>query len=174
MNGDNADEGNIFRGAAAAPGVLDQLRAVAQEVMGEEGRDDLLDIYGLTDIDTLDRAETTERLTALAEDARFYLPSEEVSRVWPKAAFYHLTPKSPFWTSRFPGECFHTQDLLYVCERPSRRELISAIWKLRPSARGRGRGQPLARKRRDKVRLVAFHHWQGSVGSCFRGDRREF
>jgi len=114
MHGDNADEGNIFRGLASGSGVLEQLRSVAERVMKKQGCDELLDIYGLSNPAQLSKEEITARLTAIPEDARFFFLSEELARVWPKAAFYHLTPKSPFFTSRFPDECFHTQDLLYV------------------------------------------------------------
>jgi hypothetical protein len=114
MHGDNADEGNIFRGIAAAPGTMDLLRSTATDIMGQAGREEILDIYGLLEPEAVSKEENEAGLTALAEDARFYVPSDNLARVWPRAAFYHLTVKSPFWTSPFPDDCFHTLDLLYV------------------------------------------------------------
>jgi len=117
MHGDNADEGNIFRDAAARPGAFEDLKRVAKELMGEQGLNELLHIYGLNDEDVqrIDKPELACRLHRIPEDARFYLPSDELLRVWPKAAFYHLTARSPFRkTSVWPNDSYHTLDLLYV------------------------------------------------------------
>jgi hypothetical protein len=117
MHGDNADEGNIFRIPAARRGALDDLKSVATKTLGESGAEELLDIYRLKDalIEGIHPGELSSRLHRLPEDARFYIPSDELLRVWPNAAFYHLTAKSPFkTTSRWPDDCYHTQDLLYV------------------------------------------------------------
>lgn len=113
LHGDNADEGNIFREAARRPGALDELKIAAQSILGKEGCETLLQLYQLDRQAELTQEERAERLYRIPEDARFYLPSAELQRVWPKSAFYHLTAKSPF-ASRCEGDSFHTLDLLYV------------------------------------------------------------
>jgi hypothetical protein len=113
LHGDNADEGNIFREAASRPGALDDLRTAADSILGKEGCKTLLQLYSLDGPGELTQEEKAERLYRFPEDARFYLPSAELQRVWPKSAFYHLTAKSPF-ASRCEGDSFHTLDLLYV------------------------------------------------------------
>ena len=126
MHGDNADEGNIFRNAAAQPGAFERLKEVAKAVLGAQGLAELLDIYAMNDEDVLgmDTAQLAVRLYRIPEDARFYLPSDELVRVWPKAAFYHLTAKSPFRASSlWPNDSFHTLDLLYVRQASYRRPM---------------------------------------------------
>jgi hypothetical protein len=117
LHGDNADEGNIFREAANRPGALDDLRNAAKSILGKEGCETLLQLYQLDRAGGLTEEERAERLYRVPEDARFYLPSAELQRVWPKSAFYHLTAKSPF-ASRCEGDSFHTLDLLYVSGFP--------------------------------------------------------
>ena len=114
MHGDNADEGNIFRDAAASEGALDRLSTIARDILGEQAARELLDIYGLSDTASLDPSEVAWRLHRFPEDARFYLPSDKLIWVWPRAAFYHLDAKSPFASALWPKDCYHTHDLLYV------------------------------------------------------------
>lgn len=114
MHGDNGDEGNIFREPAARPGALEDLRKTATAILGKENCQTFLRLYGLDKAEELSDKERDWRLHRIPEDARFYLPSAELQRVWPKAAFYHLSAKSPFTTSRYASDSYHTLDLLYV------------------------------------------------------------
>ena len=135
MHGDNADEGNIFRQDACVPSIMENVVKVATSALGAEGTKELLNTYGLDD-DGLDQKQVGYRLHRFPEDARFYLPSDGVVSVWPKAAFYHLDVKSPLSSSLWPGDCFHTLDLLYVCSIQSKSSPL-AIWLFRrePGAR---------------------------------------
>ena len=112
LHGDNAHEGNIFRHNARQPDALDQFKRAATETFGQEGCTRLLDLYALSD--HLTPTELEHRLHQFPEDVRFYLPSNELQRAWPSSAFYHLSAVSPFSTSPWPGQSFHTLDLLYV------------------------------------------------------------
>lgn len=122
MHGDNADEGNIFREAASRPGVLDDLHRTAVAILGDHGGLELLKLYGLDEeqVQRITPQERDWRIHRFPEDARFYLPSAELQRVWPNAAFYHFGAKSPFGSSRFPDDSFHTLELLYVSTPPYR------------------------------------------------------
>jgi hypothetical protein len=112
LHGDNAHEGNCFRLSAQQPDALIRLRQVATEILGDEGCASLFRLYGLSDC--LGRDELAWRLHQFPEDVRFYLHSDELQRAWPDSAFYHLSAPSPFSTSAWPNESFHTLDLLYV------------------------------------------------------------
>ncbi len=114
MHGDNADEGNIFRDTAKNGNAMNDLVNVATEVLGEEGCNRLIAGYDLRDWVDLDVDERAHRLYRFPEDARFYLPSDELVAAWPGSAFYHLTARSPCQGSLFPHDSFHTLDLLYV------------------------------------------------------------
>jgi hypothetical protein len=114
MHGDNGDEGNIFREPAGRPGALEELRTTTTEILGEANCSEFLKLYGLDQAEDLTDEERSWRLHRIPEDARFYLPSAELQRVWPEAAFYHLEAKSPFTTSRYASDSYHTLDLLYV------------------------------------------------------------
>jgi hypothetical protein len=113
LHGDNAHEGNVFRHTARKPNALALLKQVASEILGNEGCARLIDLYELSD--DLDEEGLAWRLHQFPEDVRFYLHSNELQRVWPDSAFYHLSAPSPFNTSAWIGETFHTLDLLYVC-----------------------------------------------------------
>lgn len=117
MHGDNADEGNIFREDSRSPGKLDELSQAASEIRGEESARGLLKLYGLDEasLGTLGKKEVAQRIHRFPEDARFYLLSDRLRTVWPGAAVYHLTAKSPFKASRFPDDSYHELDNLYVC-----------------------------------------------------------
>jgi len=112
LHGDNAHEGNFFRLAAQQPDALNELRRTATLLLGSEDCAKLFEIYELSD--DLDRQELAWRLHQFPEDVRFYLHSDELQRAWPDSAFYHLSAPSPFTTSAWPKESFHTLDLLYV------------------------------------------------------------
>jgi hypothetical protein len=114
MHGDNADEGNIFRETAKKETTMSDLEAAATQVLGEEGYQRLMAAYGLQDWKNLDVDQRIHRLNRFPEDARFYLPSDELVATWPRGAFYHLTAKSPCQGSLYPDDSFHTLDLLYV------------------------------------------------------------
>jgi hypothetical protein len=114
MHGDNADEGNIFRSTARSTTTMCDLVRAATEVIGEKGCAELLIAYGLEEWARLDELERARRLCRFPEDARFYLPSDELQRAWPESSFYHLVAKSPCQGSLYPGDSFHTLDLLYV------------------------------------------------------------
>lgn len=116
MHGDNADEGNIFREDALAPTTRESLVGAAKEVLGDKAAQRLMRLYQI-DNDSLEgigRKETGRRIHRFPEDARFYVLSERLRTVWPSAATYHLTAKSPFKHSRFPTDSYHELDNLYV------------------------------------------------------------
>lgn len=114
MHGDNADEGNIFREAAGETSAMLALENIGESVLGRERLATVLNLYGLSEWRSLDAAERGERLCRFPEDARFYLPTDELQLAWPGSALYHFTAKSPFATSAFPGDSFHTLELLHV------------------------------------------------------------
>lgn len=114
MHGDNGDEGNIFRQASSLPAAMNDLKRTALQLLGPQPCAELLEVYGLGQSDLLSPDERSFRLHRFPEDARFYLPAAELYRVWPQAAFYHLSAKSPFASSRYANDSYHTLDLLYV------------------------------------------------------------
>ncbi len=114
MHGDNGDEGNIFRQTALPATAANSLEETATAVLGKAGKDRLLAAYGLDTWRDLDDATRADRLHRFPEDARFYLPSDVLQDAWPQAAFYHLAAKSPCQASLYPGDSFHTLDLLYL------------------------------------------------------------
>lgn len=112
LHGDNAHEGNVFRDVAKRPGALDRLQQAATKLLGIEGCAKIQDLYGLSP--DLSHRDLSWRLHQFPEDVRFYLHANELQRAWPSSAFYHLSATSPFSTSPWPEESFHTLDLLYV------------------------------------------------------------
>jgi len=112
LHGDNAHEGNFFRLAAQRPDALNELRQTATLMIGAVDCANLFEMYELSD--DLSQEELAWRLHQFPEDVRFYLHSDELQRAWPDSAFYHLSAPSPFSTSAWPGESFHTLDLFYV------------------------------------------------------------
>jgi hypothetical protein len=138
MHGDNANEGNFFRSVSSEIRTSENMERIGAAVLGAQGLSNLLELYGLSDWRSLDDNQRAERFNAFPEDARFFLPTDELQAAWPKSALYHFTATSPFKTSAFPDDSFHTLELLHVSTGITPETDPIAIWKLRRPSSGGG------------------------------------